>query len=160
MKITRQYQGIYRLKSMLMIIDVGDKMCWWQLWDVGDGLAVLIIKILYIPKIPPISKFCRKQSKVVTSIKSVTSTCHQHPCSRIYILISGSKLRNSSIIDTIRIFVNILDFFARWVRKCQTFDLGSKMSENSIDVNMAKWATVMLVTFWCWWLTVGDNFRM
>ena len=49
-------------------MDVGDKICWWQLWDVGDGFG----------------RFCHQHPlsfKIVTKIKPPTSTCHQHLCS-------------------------------------------------------------------------------
>ena len=53
-------------------------------------LAVFVTNILYlsslapgtnIQKMSPISKLCHQHPKIVTKIKSPTSTCHQHLCS-------------------------------------------------------------------------------
>ena len=42
--------------------------CWWQFWPI-------------LQKMSPISKFWHQHSKIVTNIKSPTSTCHQYLCS-------------------------------------------------------------------------------
>ena len=61
----------------MLVTDFVDEMCWWQLWDVGDGF----------------DRFCHQHplsfnisvghqhSKIVTKMKSPTLTCHQHLCS-------------------------------------------------------------------------------
>jgi len=73
----------------MLVTDVGDEMCWWQLWDVGDGfdrfchqhtLSFCKASGTNIPKMSPISKFCHFHEKIATKIKSPTSTCHQHLC--------------------------------------------------------------------------------
>ena len=63
--------GLESATSMLAT-DVGDEIyvaitlrCWWRFW----------------PILSPISKFCHQHPKIVTNIKSPTSTCHQHLCS-------------------------------------------------------------------------------
>ena len=52
-----------------------DKICWWQLWGVGDTE-----KIINITKKSPISCCCQQQLKTVTIMKSPTWHCHQHRC--------------------------------------------------------------------------------
>ena len=56
-------------------------------------LAIFVTSILYlltlvsgtnIQKRSPISKFCHQHPKIVTNIKSPTSTCHQHLWSRTH----------------------------------------------------------------------------
>ena len=57
--------------------EVGDDMCWRQIWDVGDGFG-------RFRHLHPLSFTCvgHKNPKNVTNMKSSTSTCHQHICSR------------------------------------------------------------------------------
>ena len=76
--------------TSILVTDVGDEMCWRLFWDVGDVLAISVTNILYlstlssgtnIQKMLPTSKFCHQHPKIVTNIKSPTSTRHQHLCS-------------------------------------------------------------------------------
>ena len=78
--------------SSMLVTDIGDEMCWWQLWDVGDGLShfshqhPLSLNISvghqHQKDVTNVSKFCHQHPKIVTNIKSPTSTCHQQLCSR------------------------------------------------------------------------------
>ena len=85
--------GFPSARSML-VTDVGDEICWRQLWEVDDGWMVDFVtnilyllalvsgtNILYLQKMSPISKFCHQHPTIITNIKSPTSTCHQHLCS-------------------------------------------------------------------------------
>ena len=75
--------------------------CWWRMLEtkcVGDNfemlvtvLAVFVTNIFYlltlgsgtnIQNVSSISKFHHQHQKIVTNIKSLTSTCHQHLCSQ------------------------------------------------------------------------------
>ena len=71
--------------TSMLVTDVGDKICWRQVRDVGDGLADFVTDILYlsalalvaiIQKMSPISKFCHQQNchRKLSSFKD-----HQHP---------------------------------------------------------------------------------
>ena len=33
--------------ASMLVTDVGDEMCWWQLLNIGDGLAILVTNIHY-----------------------------------------------------------------------------------------------------------------
>ena len=46
----------FKITSML-VTDNGDEMCWWQLWDVGDGLAFLVTNIQYHLRTPWLAIF-------------------------------------------------------------------------------------------------------
>ena len=61
-------------------IDVGDEMCWRQLWDIGDGFGRFVTNILYlftlasgtyIQKMSSTSKFCHQFPKIVTNTYAV-----------------------------------------------------------------------------------------
>ena len=76
-----------RTSISMLATDVGDEICWRQLWDVGDGFGRFCHQHPLSfsssvghqhPKDAPISKFCYQHPKIVPNIKSSTSTCHQH----------------------------------------------------------------------------------
>ena len=58
-------------------IDVGDEMCWRQLWDVGDGFD----RSRHQHPLCSNIGVWHQHSKDATNIEIVT-TCHQHLCSR------------------------------------------------------------------------------
>ena len=77
------------LTTRILMTDVGDEMCWWQLWGIVDGLAVFVANIVYlstlasstkIRKMLSISNFCHQHPEIVTNIYMYQnfSTCHQH----------------------------------------------------------------------------------
>ena len=89
--IKTRYEMLTQATSMLMT-DVGDEMCWWQLWDVGDGFGHFCHQ-------HPLSfsiNVRHQHSKDVTNIKilSLTSTnCHQDKVTDIYVALThGERL--------------------------------------------------------------------
>ena len=66
----------------MLVTNVGHEMCWWQLWDVSDGFDLFCHQ-------HPLSfniSVGHQHPKIVTKIKSPTSTCHQHrPVTNIYV---------------------------------------------------------------------------
>ena len=33
--------------TSMLVTDVGDQMCWWQVWDVGDGFRMLVTELIH-----------------------------------------------------------------------------------------------------------------
>ena len=68
--------------TSMLVTDVGDQMCWWQVWDVGDRFRMLLIDLIHWEnhqhneKKSPTQWFCQQHLKSVT-IKSVTIS-YQH----------------------------------------------------------------------------------
>ena len=69
--------------TSMLVTDVGDEMCWWQL-QLHKMLVTVLVQIVdvylftiasgtNIPKMSPTSKFCHQYLKIVTKVKSPTS---------------------------------------------------------------------------------------
>ena len=56
-----------RLHRRMLVGDVGDEICWRQLWDVGDDLAVFVLNILHLWTLN-CSIGCNQHPKYVTNI--------------------------------------------------------------------------------------------
>ena len=75
-----------------------------------------------IQKMSLISKFCHQHPKIVTNIKSPTSTCHQHLCSHIIMMKVFTRFLNYLHIclfnvksqDPIRTFHQLYRSFPDW----------------------------------------------
>ena len=151
----------------MLVTDVGDEMCWWQLWDIGDGF----------------DRFCHQHPlsfnisvghqhpKIFNKIKS--PVCHQHLCSPYFILfaiviIMIQIIRNikSLIILEIDIFPSSIpkiwnhlvtdvkkdSFFwfeeenssiplcYKWYKRCCWFDtLCDKIDSNIVTIVFIPW---------------------
>ena len=33
--------------TSMLVTDIGDQMCWWQVWDIGDRFRMLMINLIY-----------------------------------------------------------------------------------------------------------------
>ena len=74
------------------------------------------------------------------------------------------------IRKTLHSIIKRKQFFDNLGDHCHCTTFGRKRYENENESHLTihsfrnsiyNWsATVMLVTLWCWWLTVGDNYRM
>ena len=77
--------------------------CWWRV----------------LPILSPISKFYHKHPKIVTNLKSPTSTGHQHLCSRI-LKILPVVLVHQHVNERFEFFDELLlILFERWIDHCQ-----------------------------------------
>ena len=58
--------------SSMLVTDVGDQMCWWQVWDVSDRFGMLMTNFIHCEN--------RQHNDSVTNIwnRSPTNRCHQH----------------------------------------------------------------------------------
>ena len=118
-------------------IDVGDEMCWWQLWDVGDGFGhfrhqrLLSFNISVGQQHPknvtnieiPSDEFLES----VTNIKSPTSSCHQHLCSRF----CEFNLIPVAILPSMLIFSGLIFNFC-WTQNFWAFEI-SKLKIPNIN---------------------------
>ena len=79
----------FKLTSVL-VTDVGDEMCWWQLYDVGDGFSHFdhqnpLSFYIGIGWFGPTFKRYRQHGNSVTNIYKLSPTLsHQHHCHLIY----------------------------------------------------------------------------
>ena len=85
-KQVEQHLQIDMLKLML-VTDVGDRMCWWQNWDVDDPFSMLVTDLVYSIqnvywKNQQSNEKIRQYNDSATSIsnRSPTWRCHQHHC--------------------------------------------------------------------------------
>ena len=67
--------------TSMLVTNVGDQMCWRQLWDVGDSFD----RLCHQHPLSFKTTIGHQHSKDVTNIKIPSPTlknCHQHLCSR------------------------------------------------------------------------------
>ena len=73
--------------TSMLVTDIGDEVCWWQLWDVDDRFGHFrhryllfgdIILIFWHKDWAPRFKRCHQYRNSDTNIKK----CHQHHCHR------------------------------------------------------------------------------
>ena len=67
--------------TSMLVTDVGDQMCRWQVWAVGDGINTLR-KSPTLRKKSQTKWFFHQHFKSVTIIKSPTYRCHLYHCHR------------------------------------------------------------------------------
>ena len=87
----------------MLITDVGDEVCWWQL--VGDGLVEMSSR----------SNFCHQHPKSIISLKSPTSRYPQHHChhlNNISIASNGERIFVFPLAEE-ELFIDYILSFAR-----------------------------------------------
>ena len=43
----RPWSQVIVMVTSMLVTDVGDQMCWWQFWDVGDRFGMLVIDLIH-----------------------------------------------------------------------------------------------------------------
>ena len=44
---TRSIKNFFRKAKSMLVTDVGDEICWWQLWDVGKWFPMLLTDLIH-----------------------------------------------------------------------------------------------------------------
>ena len=116
----------------MLVTDVGDEMCWRELWDDDDGFGRFVTNILYLVRLAT--------SKNVTNIKIPSPTySQQHLCSRLFQLrsflnfefickagihgISGSRSNWSGLVCQFEFFFGPGPILVRVNCRCSGIDL-------------------------------------
>ena len=91
----------FSVRSML-VTDVGDEMCWWQLWGVSDGFGHFGHQhLLTLASGSNIKKMSLKSVSVTNKQKS--HQLHQHLCHWLFLLCWWFfNVRNLSLLSSIR----------------------------------------------------------
>ena len=88
--------ALYFSTRSILVTDVADEMCWWQLWDVGDGFGGHFghtTSAIFLDQ--------HSIDVIKIEIESPTFTYHQHLCSHIYVVISGERVVTFFIKDVV-----------------------------------------------------------
>ena len=46
-KVIFYYFSAFKTASLMLVTAVGDQMCWWQVWDVGDRFRMLVAYLIH-----------------------------------------------------------------------------------------------------------------
>ena len=74
------------MATSMLVTDVGDVMFWRQLWDVGDGLAVVVTNILYLLTLA--------SGTNIEILSQTFKNCHQDKGTNIYVALSDCSQAN------------------------------------------------------------------
>ena len=92
--VARYGISLHWVTSML-VTDVGDQMCWWQVWDVGDRFRMFVIDLIHNEK----TNITKKVANIMI-LPPTSENSHHHKV--INITMSPTSLPPNDLVTTLR----------------------------------------------------------